>query len=172
MAARTYGSVSPEQQKAMSGLEFVKGLASGTLPLNTMAQTLGYDGGSRKRPRRSYGHPEQALTSIHGGTVHGGLTAILLDSCMGLAIKSMLERGLASTTLEFKISLVHAITLETARLGPRASAQLRPPGRHGRRARYQRSGLLARARHDDVPHFSELAQSTGLRATPYPGRRC
>jgi hypothetical protein len=43
MATRTYGTVSPEQQKDMSGLEFVRGLASGALPLNTMAQTLGYD---------------------------------------------------------------------------------------------------------------------------------
>jgi hypothetical protein len=27
----------------MSGLEFVQGLADGTLPLNTIARTLGYD---------------------------------------------------------------------------------------------------------------------------------
>src|SRR5580704_9611356 len=50
------------------------------------------------------------------GTVHGGLTAILLDSCMGLAIQSMLDRGIGSTTLEFKISLVRAITLETGQI--------------------------------------------------------
>jgi len=29
MANKTYGTVSPEQQKEMSGLEFVEGLASG-----------------------------------------------------------------------------------------------------------------------------------------------
>ena len=33
----------PSDQKQMSGLEFVKGLADGTLPLNTIAWTLGYD---------------------------------------------------------------------------------------------------------------------------------
>jgi hypothetical protein len=43
MRGKSYGTVSPEQQKAMSGLEFVKGLTSGALPLNTMARTLGYD---------------------------------------------------------------------------------------------------------------------------------
>jgi uncharacterized protein (TIGR00369 family) len=48
--------------------------------------------------------------------VHGGLTATLLDSCMGLAIQSMLEPGLGSTTLEFKISLVRAITTETGEI--------------------------------------------------------
>jgi uncharacterized protein (TIGR00369 family) len=50
------------------------------------------------------------------GTVHGGLTATLLDSCMGLAIQSMLETGVSSTTVEFKISLVRAITLETGQI--------------------------------------------------------
>ena len=43
MANKTYGTVSPERQKEMSGLEFVKGLASGALPMNTIARTLGYD---------------------------------------------------------------------------------------------------------------------------------
>jgi uncharacterized protein (TIGR00369 family) len=35
---------------------------------------------------------------------------------MGLAVQSMLEKGFGSTTLEFKISLVRAITLETGRI--------------------------------------------------------
>ena len=47
------------------------------------------------------------------GTVHGGLAATLLDSAMGLALQSMLDKGFAQTTLEFKISLVRAITPET-----------------------------------------------------------
>jgi uncharacterized protein (TIGR00369 family) len=47
------------------------------------------------------------------GTVHGGFSATLLDSCMGLAIQSTLEKGIGQTTLEFKISLVRPITPET-----------------------------------------------------------
>ena len=43
MIAKTYGTVSPDRLKAMSGLEFVQGLAGGSLPLNTIARTLGYD---------------------------------------------------------------------------------------------------------------------------------
>jgi len=46
------------------------------------------------------------------GTVHGGLSATLLDSCMGLAVQTTLERGISQTTLEFKISLVRPITPE------------------------------------------------------------
>jgi uncharacterized protein (TIGR00369 family) len=45
--------------------------------------------------------------------VHGGLTATLLDSCMGLAIQSTLDKGISQTTLEFKISLVRPITPAT-----------------------------------------------------------
>jgi len=48
--------------------------------------------------------------------VHGGLTATLLDSCMGLAVQSALEKGFGSTTLEFKISLLRAITPETGEI--------------------------------------------------------
>jgi uncharacterized protein (TIGR00369 family) len=116
MATKTYGTVSPERQKTMSGLEFVKGLASGELPLNTMAQTLGYDVVEAESGRVAITlHPSGAHLNP-SGTVHGGLTATLLDSCMGLAIRSMLDKGIGSTTLEFKISLVRAITLETGQI--------------------------------------------------------
>ena len=43
VADKTYGTVAADRQKEMSGLEFVKGLVDGTLPLNTIARTLGYD---------------------------------------------------------------------------------------------------------------------------------
>ncbi len=113
MVTKTYGTVSLEQQKAMSGLEFVKGLASGMLPLNTFARTLGYDVVEAEDGRVAITVDPTAAHLNPWGTVHGGLTATLLDSCMGLAIQSMLEKGVGSTTLEFKISLVRAITPET-----------------------------------------------------------
>ena len=112
-ANKTYGTVSVERLKEMSGLAFVQGLASGALPLNTMAQTLGYDIVEAEAGRAVL---EIVPTSAHlnpWGTVHGGLTATLLDSCMGLAVQSVLEQGLGSTTLEFKISLIRPITPET-----------------------------------------------------------
>jgi uncharacterized protein (TIGR00369 family) len=116
MAIKTYGTVSPEQQRAMNGLEFVRGLASGELPLNTIAQTLGYEVAEAESGRVAITlHPTGAHLNPWG-TVHGGLTATLLDSCMGLAIQSMLDKGVDSTTLEFKISLVRAITLETGQI--------------------------------------------------------
>jgi uncharacterized protein (TIGR00369 family) len=97
----------------MSGLEFVQGLVDGTLPLNTIAQTLGYDVSEAVSGRVVVTAEPSGSHLNPAGTVHGGLTATLLDSCMGLAIQSTLEKGIGQTTLEFKISLVRPITPDT-----------------------------------------------------------
>lgn len=110
---KAYGTVSAEQQKQMSGLEFVQGLADGTLPLNSMAQTLGYDVTEAAKGRVVVTAVPDATQLNPAGTVHGGLAATILDTCMGLAIHSTLEKGVGSTTLEFKISLLRPITPET-----------------------------------------------------------
>ena len=116
MIAKTYGTVSPDRLKAMSGLEFVQGLAGGSLPLNTIARTLGYDIVEAETGRVVITLVPNEFHLNPWGTVHGGLTATLLDSCMGLAVQSTLEKGFGSTTLEFKISLVRAITTETGEI--------------------------------------------------------
>jgi uncharacterized protein (TIGR00369 family) len=113
IGGRTYGTVSLDRQKEMSGLEFVQGLANGTLPLNTIAQTLGYDITEAERGRVVVTAEPRVIHLNPAGTVHGGLAATMLDSCMGLAIQSTLEKGAGSTTLEFKISFVRPITPET-----------------------------------------------------------
>jgi acyl-coenzyme A thioesterase PaaI-like protein len=92
MNGKTYGTVSPERQKAMSGLEFVQGLASGALPLNTIAQTLDYDIVDAETGRVVITVVPNGSHLNPWGTVHGGLTATLLDSCMGLAVQSTLEK--------------------------------------------------------------------------------
>ncbi|RXT50780.1 PaaI family thioesterase [Bradyrhizobium betae] len=113
MTTRIYGTVDAEHRNQMSGLEFVQGLAARTLPLNTIAQTLGYDVVEAEKGRVVVALVPTGAHLNPAGTVHGGLTATLLDSCMGLAIQSTLDKGISQTTLEFKISLVRPITPET-----------------------------------------------------------
>jgi uncharacterized protein (TIGR00369 family) len=116
IASKTYGTVSADRQKEMSGLEFVQGLVDGTLPLNMIARTLGYDVIEAEKGRVVVAvEPSDAHLNPYG-TVHGGLTATLLDSCMGLAVQSTLDKGLGQTTVEFKISLMRPITPETGRI--------------------------------------------------------
>lgn len=110
---KSYGTVSAEQQKSMTGLAFVQGLADGTLPLNTLAQTLRYDVTEAENGRVVVTADPSDIHLNPAGTVHGGVSATLLDSCMGLAVQSTLDAGVGQTTLEFKISLLRPITPET-----------------------------------------------------------
>ncbi|MCW5737314.1 MAG: PaaI family thioesterase [Enhydrobacter sp.] len=111
--SKTYGTVDASARSEMTGLEFVRGMAVGTLPLNTIARTLGYDIVEAESGRVVITAQPTAEHLNPAGTVHGGLAATLLDSCMGLAIQSMLGKGIGSTTLEIKISFVRAITPDT-----------------------------------------------------------
>jgi hypothetical protein len=70
--ARTYGTVSADKQKEMTGLEFVQGLTDGTLPLNTIARTLGYDITETESGR---------VTDASGRLlVHGTTTCLIFES--------------------------------------------------------------------------------------------
>jgi uncharacterized protein (TIGR00369 family) len=127
MNAMKYGIVSPEQRKEMTGLEFVQGMVDGTLPHNSMADTLGYRIVEAEKGRVVItAVPNDRQLNPHG-TVHGGLAATMLDSCMGLAIMTLLDKGVGSTTLEFKISFIRAITPETGLI--RAEGKVVSPGR-------------------------------------------
>ena len=47
------------------------------------------------------------------GSVHGGVAATLLDSCMSCAIQTQLEQGRGYITLELKVNMVRPITENT-----------------------------------------------------------
>lgn len=126
-ADKAYGIVDPDERLRLTGVEFVQGLANGTLPLNPMAKTLGYDIVEAENGRVVITAQPCEAHFNPWGTVHGGLAATLLDSCMGLAIQSTVGKGVGSTTLEFKVSFVRPITVET---GPiRAEGKVLGSGR-------------------------------------------
>src|ERR1700733_5005624 len=75
ISSKAYGTVSADRRKEMSGLEFVQGLVDGTLPLNMIAQTLGYDVIEAEKGRVVVTvEPSDAHLNPYG-TVHGGLAA-------------------------------------------------------------------------------------------------
>ncbi len=97
IVGKTYGTLSASERKQMTGLEFLQGLADGSLPLNTMAQTLGYDVVEAANGRVVVTAKPNAHQLNPAGTVHGGLAATLLDSCMGLAIQRVSPRPLSNS---------------------------------------------------------------------------
>lgn len=109
-AKKSYGIVSLDRQREMTGLEFVRALVSGALPLNTMAKALAYDIVEAEEGRVVITAMPSAEHLNPNGTVHGGVAATLLDSCMGLAVRTMLPRGVGSTTLEFKMSFLRPVS--------------------------------------------------------------
>lgn len=109
----SFGLTPPEVLASMSGLDFLQKMFAGELPHATMMQQVGLVGGSAEKGHvifRAVPSP-QHYNPI--GSVHGGFAATLLDSAMGCAVQSMLPAGTVYTSLEFKISLIRAITSDT-----------------------------------------------------------
>jgi acyl-coenzyme A thioesterase PaaI-like protein len=88
--SKSYGVVSLVEQREISGLEFVRGLVNGSLPLNTLAKTLGYDIVEAEEGRVVIAAMPSSDHMNPNGTIHGGVAATLLDSCMGLAVRTLL----------------------------------------------------------------------------------
>ena len=110
--SKNYGIVPLADQLTMTGMQFVHGLVDGSVPLNPLARTLCYDVVEAEGGRVVVTACTSAEQLNPSGTVHGGVAAVLLDTCMGLAIRTRVERGKSSTTLEFKISFMRPITAE------------------------------------------------------------
>lgn len=108
-----YGVVPVDSKKIMTGQELLTGIMKGTLPAPPIQQTLDFRPVQVERgymvfagiPKFDYYNPL--------GSVHGGYTAALLDSCMACAVHSTLEIGYSYATLEVKISYVRPITVDT-----------------------------------------------------------
>ena len=84
IASKTYGTVSADRQNELTGLEFVQGLIDGTLPLNAIAQTLGYDVTEAAAGRVVVCAEPSAIHLNPAGTVHGGFAATLLAKLRSL----------------------------------------------------------------------------------------
>jgi uncharacterized protein (TIGR00369 family) len=108
-----YGVVTPDILKSYDGLGFLKAIIDGTLPQPPISELMGFRLTEAENGRAVFeGVPEfRHYNPI--GTVHGGLAATLLDSALGCAIFTTLEKGDAWTTLEIKINYVRAMTKDT-----------------------------------------------------------
>jgi uncharacterized protein (TIGR00369 family) len=110
---RTYGLVPAETAATMSGLDLLTGMIAGRFPGPPIMQLIGFDLVEVAEGRAVFAGTPRFEHYNPLGTVHGGYAATLLDSCMGCAVHSTLPKGVGYTTLEFKVSLVRAITADT-----------------------------------------------------------
>ncbi len=100
----------------MTGLDYLRGIAEGSIPAPPIAALLGL-GIAAVEPGRvtfSLDVGEHLYNPI--GSVHGGVFCALLDSAMSCAVHSRLGPGQAYTTLELKVNLVKPLTVDTPRV--------------------------------------------------------
>jgi uncharacterized protein (TIGR00369 family) len=124
---RSYGLVPPEVAVSMSGIELLRGMIAGQFPGPPIMQLIGFELVEVEHGRAVFGGTPAFQHYNPLGTVHVGYAATLLDSCMGCSIHTTLPKGMGYTTLEFKVSLMRAITSDT---GPvRAEGKVITSGR-------------------------------------------
>jgi uncharacterized protein (TIGR00369 family) len=91
----------------------LRALADGSIARPPVAALLGMSIGTIEPGRVTFNLDigEHLYNPI--GSVHGGIFCTLLDSAMGCAVHSSLALGRAYTTLELKVNLVNALTVQT-----------------------------------------------------------
>ena len=116
------GILTLENLRECSGLELFQKMIAGELPRPPICDTLGFILVEAEKGRVVFQGTPQHRHYNPIGSVHGGLHATLLDSCVACAVQSTLEAGQGYTTLELKINFVRALT---DRVGPvRAEGRL------------------------------------------------
>jgi uncharacterized protein (TIGR00369 family) len=100
----------------LSGIEYMRELIAGRIAPPPIMKLLGYRLAQVEEGLAVFEcePAEQHYNPI--GVVHGGLAMTLLDSAMGCCVHTRLPLGKGYTTLEVKINLVRAITVQTGTL--------------------------------------------------------
>jgi uncharacterized protein (TIGR00369 family) len=101
--------IPPAALPQYAGVDLLNAMVSGELPSPPICQTLDFFLLEAQFGRVVFqGNPRFAHYNPIG-SVHGGWTATLLDSCVACAIQSMLPVGKAYTTVELKVNFVRAV---------------------------------------------------------------
>lgn len=107
---------------SMSGLDFVRGIMDGTVPAAPIARTLDYTLVDVEKGRVVFAGTPGFDSYNPIGSVHGGWFGTLLDSCMACAVQTMLPAGRGYTTLEYKINILRAATVDSGEIRAEGTA--------------------------------------------------
>jgi uncharacterized protein (TIGR00369 family) len=102
--------------RALSGVEFLRGLMDGTLPPPSFAPTCRIWPAEISEGRVVFeGEPNRDFNNPMG-IVHGGWIATLLDTGMACAVHSVLKPGESFTTTSMNVTFVRPVTERMQRL--------------------------------------------------------
>jgi uncharacterized protein (TIGR00369 family) len=100
----------------LSGLERMRAIVDGTLPPPPIARLLDFTIVEVDEGRAVFAMEPAEWMYNPIGSVHGGIAATLLDSCMGCAVHTTLEPGGAYTTTDLQVRYIRAMSEKTGRV--------------------------------------------------------
>jgi uncharacterized protein (TIGR00369 family) len=116
---RTYTWGDPERMnkagQGLSGLEFMRLLATDALGRTPMLATLNYRFGAVSEGYIEFICEPGEFMYNPNGVIHGGVAATLLDTAASCAVATTLPAGTASTTLDLTVHLLRPLTSD---MGP------------------------------------------------------
>lgn len=109
----TFASIPLETLRSLSGLELMQEMLAGNLPPPPISHMMQFTLAEVAKGRAVFQCTPSREHYNPIGSVHGGLAGTLLDSCMGCAVHTTLDKGFGYTTLEYRVHLVRAMTDKT-----------------------------------------------------------
>lgn len=95
--------------RTMSGREFLKAIRDGLLPAPPIAKLMGLTIEEVGEGRVVFGCvPDESLYNPIG-LVHGGLVCTLADTVLGCAVHSLLEAGVAYTSIDLTVNYLRPV---------------------------------------------------------------
>ena len=105
----TFGTITAEQMRSLTGLEALRAMIAGALPAPPMGGLMGFRLVEVEEGRAVFeGTPGLSLLNPLGA-VHGGYALTLIDSACGCALHSALGAGVGYTTVETKVNFTRPI---------------------------------------------------------------
>lgn len=118
--SRTFGWKDPAATAArgleLAGLDYIREIASGSLPPPPIAELLGFEIVEAEEGRAVFALEPAEWMYNPIGMVHGGIAATILDSCMGCAVHTTLAAGVGYTTTDLQVRYIRAMSDVTGRV--------------------------------------------------------
>jgi uncharacterized protein (TIGR00369 family) len=100
----------------LSGLEFMRAIIDGALAPPPIAKMMDVSIVEVDFGRAVFAMEPAEWMYNPIGSVHGGVAATLLDSCMGCAVHSTLEAGVGYTTADLQVRYIRSMSADTGRV--------------------------------------------------------
>jgi uncharacterized protein (TIGR00369 family) len=101
---------------ALPGLEYMSAVAAGTMPAPPIARLLEFSVLEVERGRTVFALTPAEWMYNPIGSVHGGIAATMLDSCMGCAVHTMLDAGVGYATADLQVRYVRSMGVASGRI--------------------------------------------------------